>query len=93
MAAEARRKPRARARVAARTGDASDATVAVLDAAAARDPATGTLAAGAIDQALTDWALAQGLAVQEAGRWLGPAAAIERRWTLGVRSLLAGFRP
>ena len=37
-------------------------------------------------------ALAQGLAVQEAGRWLGPATAIERRWRVGVRSLLAGFQ-
>ena len=36
-----------RARVAARTGDASDATVAVLDAAAARDP--GPIAWGALD--------------------------------------------
>jgi hypothetical protein len=36
--------------------------------------------------------LAQGLAVQEAGRWLGTSAAdIERRWKLGVRSLLAGL--
>jgi hypothetical protein len=49
-------------------------------------------------------ALAQGLAVQELGRWLGPSgpsverrwpvggAAVERRWKLGVGSLLAGFR-
>ena len=36
-------------------------------------------------------ALAQGLAVQEAGRWLGTATEIERRWQLGVTSLLAGF--
>lgn len=37
-------------------------------------------------------ALAQGLALQEAGRWLGPSAVvIERRWRVGVRSLLSGF--
>jgi AcrR family transcriptional regulator len=36
--------------------------------------------------------LAQGLAVQEAGRWLGTSAPdIERRWKLGVRSLLVGL--
>jgi hypothetical protein len=39
-------------------------------------------------------ARAQGLAVQEAGRWLGPSgAAIERRWKLGMTSLLAAFAP
>lgn len=38
-------------------------------------------------------ALAQGLAVQEAGRWLGTSpGAVERRWRLGVRSVLAGLR-
>src|SRR6478736_6737824 len=37
-------------------------------------------------------ALAQGLAVQEAGRWLGSGPVIERRWKLGVTSLLAGLR-
>jgi AcrR family transcriptional regulator len=37
--------------------------------------------------------LAQGLAVQEAGRWLGTSGPdIERRWRLGVRSLLNGLR-
>jgi hypothetical protein len=30
--------------------------------------------------------------VQEAGRWLGPGPSIERRWKLGVSSLLNGFR-
>jgi AcrR family transcriptional regulator len=53
----------------------------------------GLLAGDAVDIAHVLLALAQGLAVQEAGRWLGPPAAIERRWRLGVRSLLAGFRP
>jgi AcrR family transcriptional regulator len=38
-------------------------------------------------------ALAQGLAVQEAARWLGTSdSAIERRWMVGVTSLLDGFR-
>jgi hypothetical protein len=36
-------------------------------------------------------ALAQGLAVQEAGRWLGTAAEIERRWKVGVTAVLDGF--
>lgn len=38
-------------------------------------------------------ALAQGLTVQEAGRWLGTSAPeIERRWKLAVAALLAGLR-
>ena len=37
-------------------------------------------------------ALAQGLAVQEGGRWLGrSAASVDRRWVVGVQSLLRGF--
>jgi hypothetical protein len=36
-------------------------------------------------------ALAQGLAVQEAGRWLGTTTEIERRWRIGVTSVLDGF--
>lgn len=37
-------------------------------------------------------ALAQGLAVQEAGRWLGASAAsVNRRWDVGVRAVLQGF--
>ena len=37
-------------------------------------------------------ALAQGLAVQEGGRWLGrSAASVNRRWEVGVRGLLRGF--
>lgn len=52
----------------------------------------GALFGDPIDIAHVLLALAQGLAVQEAGRWLGnSASSIERRWTLGVRSLLAGF--
>jgi hypothetical protein len=38
-------------------------------------------------------ALAQGLAVQELGRWLGPTGpSVERRWKLGVGAVLSGFR-
>lgn len=53
----------------------------------------GLLAGDAADIAHVLLALAQGLAVQEAGRWLGPSASTsDRRWELGVRSLLDGFR-
>src|SRR4029077_12625407 len=37
-------------------------------------------------------ALAQGLAVQEAGRWLGSGPSIERRWKLAVTSVLSALR-
>lgn len=37
-------------------------------------------------------ALAQGLAVQEGGHWLGGStAAVDRRWEIGVQALLRGF--
>jgi len=37
-------------------------------------------------------ALAQGLAVQEGGRWLGTSAAsVNRRWEVGLQAMLAGF--
>ncbi len=37
-------------------------------------------------------ALAQGLAVQEGGRWLGQSkAAVNRRWDIGVTAVLRGF--
>jgi hypothetical protein len=53
----------------------------------------GLIAGDVTDIAHVLLALAQGLAVQELGRWLGPSgASIERRWRLGVRSLLNGFR-
>ncbi|MGV0852659.1 TetR/AcrR family transcriptional regulator [Mycolicibacterium phlei] len=52
----------------------------------------GLLAGDVLDIAHVLFALAQGLAVQELGRWLGPSApSIEHRWRLGVRSVLAGF--
>ncbi|BBY17650.1 TetR/AcrR family transcriptional regulator [Mycolicibacterium litorale] len=54
----------------------------------------GVLAGDAVDIAHVLLALAKGLAVQEAGCWLGTTArSVERRWRLGVHSLLAGFRP
>ena len=49
------------------------------------------LFSGVTDIAHVLLALAQGLAVQEAGRWLGSGPSIERRWKLGVSSLLNGF--
>ena len=37
-------------------------------------------------------ALAQGLAVQEGGRWLGKSkASVNRRWEAGVTGILRGF--
>jgi hypothetical protein len=37
-------------------------------------------------------ALAQGLAVQEGGRWLGKSkASVNRRWEIGVTGILRGF--
>jgi AcrR family transcriptional regulator len=54
----------------------------------------GVLAGDVTDIAHVLLALAQGLAVQELGRWLGPTgSSVERRWQLGMTSLLAGFRP
>ena len=54
----------------------------------------GVLAGDVADIAHVLLALAQGLAVQELGRWLGPSApSVEQRWQLGVRSVLAGLRP
>ena len=53
----------------------------------------GLLSGDVTDIAHVLLALAQGLAVQELGRWLGPSGpSVERRWKLGVGSLLAGFR-
>jgi AcrR family transcriptional regulator len=54
----------------------------------------GVLAGDVTDIAHVLLALAQGLAVLELGRWLGPTGpTVERRWKLGMTSLLAGFRP
>jgi AcrR family transcriptional regulator len=52
----------------------------------------GLLVGNPTDIAHVLLALAQGLAVQEAGRWLGNStASVDRRWQVGVRSLLNGF--
>lgn len=54
----------------------------------------GVLAGDAVDIAHVLLALAKGLAVQEAGCWLGSTPqSVERRWRLGVHALLAGFAP
>ena len=52
----------------------------------------GLLAGDPADVAHVLLALAQGLAIQEAGRWLGTSAAsVNRRWDVGVQAVLAGF--
>jgi len=52
----------------------------------------GALTGDPVDIAHVLLALAQGLAVQEGGRWLGgSAASVDRRWAAGVRALLRGF--
>lgn len=54
----------------------------------------GVLSGDAVDIAHVLLALAKGLAVQEAGCWLGTTTrSVERRWRLGVHALLAGFAP
>jgi AcrR family transcriptional regulator len=52
----------------------------------------GLLAGDVTDIAHVLLALAQGLAVQELASWLGSGPSVERRWRLGVRSLLTGLR-
>jgi AcrR family transcriptional regulator len=53
----------------------------------------GMLAGDPVDIAHVLLALAQGLAVQEAGRWLGTSAdSVNRRWDIGVQAVLVGFR-
>jgi AcrR family transcriptional regulator len=53
----------------------------------------GLLAGDPVDIAHVLLALAQGLAVQEAGRWLGTSAAsVNRRWDVGVQAVLSGFQ-
>jgi AcrR family transcriptional regulator len=52
----------------------------------------GVIAGDPTDIAHVLLALAQGLAVQEGGRWLGTStASVDRRWDVGVRGLLRGF--
>ena len=53
----------------------------------------GLLSGDVADIAQAPLALAQGLAVQDPGRWLGPSGPwVERRWRLWAQSLLAGLR-
>ena len=52
----------------------------------------GLLAGDPVDIAHVLLALAQGLAVQEGGRWLGKSkASVNRRWEVGVTGILRGF--
>ena len=52
----------------------------------------GLLTGDPVDIAHVLLALAQGLAVQEGGRWLGKSkASINRRWQVGVTGILRGF--
>ena len=52
----------------------------------------GLLTGDPVDIAHVLLALAQGLAVQEGGRWLGKSkASVNRRWHVGVTGILRGF--
>jgi AcrR family transcriptional regulator len=52
----------------------------------------GLLTGDPVDIAHVLLALAQGLAVQEGGRWLGKSkASVNRRWEVGVTGILQGF--
>jgi AcrR family transcriptional regulator len=54
----------------------------------------GLLAGDPTDIAHVLIALAQGLAGQETAGWLGTSrASVNRRWALGIRAVLDGFRP
>jgi AcrR family transcriptional regulator len=54
---------------------------------------TGLLIGDPVDIAHVLLALAQGLAVQEGGRWLGKSkASVNRRWKVGVTAILQGLR-
>jgi len=56
--------------------------------------ASGLLAGDATDIAHVLVALAQGLAAQETGGWLGTSkASVDRRWALGIQATLDGLRP
>src|ERR1700739_3198005 len=57
-----------------------------------RCPDAGLLTGDPVDIAHVLLALAQGLAVQESGRWLGKSkASVNRRWEAGVTGRLRGF--
>ena len=52
----------------------------------------GLLTGDPVDIAHVLLALAQGLAVQEGGRWLGKSkASVNRRWEVGATAILQGF--
>ena len=52
----------------------------------------GLLTGEPVDIAHVLLALAQGLAIQEGGRWLGKSkASVNRRWEVGVTGILRGF--
>ncbi len=56
--------------------------------------AAGLIEGNAVDVAHVLLALAQGLALQEAGGWLGTSrASIDRRWKLAVDAVVAGLVP
>jgi AcrR family transcriptional regulator len=64
----------------------------VLVAKVERCVAAGLLVGDPTDITHTLLALAQGLAVQEGGRWLGQSQeSRDRRWDVGVQALLRGF--
>ncbi|OBF18464.1 TetR/AcrR family transcriptional regulator [Mycobacterium sp. ACS4331] len=66
----------------------------VLLAKVRRCVETGALHGDPVDIAHVLLALAQGLAVQEGGRWLGGSEeSVNRRWRVGVQALLRGFAP
>jgi AcrR family transcriptional regulator len=55
---------------------------------------SGALAGDPVDIAHVLLALVQGLAGQQAAGWLGTSrASVNRRWALGCRAVLDGFRP
>lgn len=64
----------------------------ILIHAVRRCVTAGRLDGDPIDIAHVLLALAQGLAVQEGGRWLGTSqTAVDHRWDIGVASVLRGF--
>ena len=64
----------------------------ILIRAVQRCVSAGRLDGDPVDIAHVLLALAQGLAVQEGGRWLGTSqTAVDRRWSIGVSSVLRGF--
>ena len=74
--------------------EAGDSTREFIVARVRRCVDAGLIAADEKDAAHVLLGLCQGLATQEAAGWLGSsAAAMDRRWDLAVRALLAGLWP